>query len=111
MMVYVALNTMIWLVVYLTQGRVTPSNWHEKEVYNWGMGKRDMPTWMRILGSKMTRKQASDIGRKDAVELVDTDSTARNSSQNCSAEDKDDVALESHNHHLQNSAHDNVYSQ
>lgn len=77
MMIYVALNTMIWLVVYLTQGRVTPCNWHEKEVYNWGMGKKDMPAWMRILGSKISRKRASesdgDSSRKDAVELVETD--------------------------------------
>ncbi|ORY71783.1 xanthine/uracil permease family protein-like protein [Pseudomassariella vexata] len=87
MLIYVSLNTMIWVVVHLTGGRVTPSNWNEKEVYNWGMGKRDMPRWMRILAQKMTGRNNQDFEQKDAVEMVDTESsTVRTASQHGSSE-------------------------
>ncbi|KAH8652498.1 permease family-domain-containing protein [Xylariales sp. PMI_506] len=106
MMVYVTLNTMIWVVVVSTGGRVTPANWHQKEVYNWSMRKQDMPEWMKKLGQKLSSKHRSIMGRGDVVELVDTDSTLRNSSHNGSAEDKDAATLDGPAHDAQNGDHD-----
>lgn len=74
MMIYVVLNTMIWLVVYLSKGQITPSNWQEKEVYNWGMARRDVPAWMRAVKKTIARKRKEQASKKDVVELVDNDS-------------------------------------
>ncbi|KAL7625551.1 hypothetical protein AAE478_004771 [Parahypoxylon ruwenzoriense] len=100
MMVYVVLNTMIWVVVQLSGGRVTPSNWHEKEVYNWGLGARDVPGWVKAIRQKIQPSHSRlDDERKDGVELVDNDSamdaTIKTSSRGGSAEDKDVHILES----------------
>lgn len=99
-MVYVVLNTMIWVVVQLTGGRVTPSNWQEKEVYDWGLGARDLPGWLKGLKKMMPDHLQASI-RKDGVELVDNDSAMNaatdSSSRGNSAEDKGEVhVLESH---------------
>ncbi|KAI0124376.1 permease family-domain-containing protein [Xylariales sp. AK1849] len=100
MLIYVVLNTMIWLVVHLTDGKVTPANWHDKEVYNWGMSKRDMPGWMRKLGKRFSGKRDSGVVcRKVIVELVDNDSTIRNSSQNGSSKDTATIVLDSRHQH------------
>ncbi|KAI1098240.1 xanthine/uracil permease family protein-like protein [Jackrogersella minutella] len=94
MMVYVVLNTMIWVVVRLSNDRVTPSNWHEKEVYDWGMGSRDVPGWMKSLKRKVLPARFQTDDAKDGVELVDNDSAmnaATNSiSRSNSAEDQKD---------------------
>lgn len=93
MMVYVVLNTMIWVVVRLTNGRVTPSNWHEKEVYDWGMGTRDVPRWMKCIKRKLLPSRYHDE-HKDGVELVDNDSALNaatdSSSRGNSAEEHKD---------------------
>ncbi|KAI1079301.1 xanthine/uracil permease family protein-like protein [Whalleya microplaca] len=93
MMVYIVLNTMIWAVVRLTDGRITPSNWDEKEVYSWGLGKRDVPGWLRVIRKKFGRGRSMDDSRKDGVELVDNDSainsTINTGSRAGSAGDKD----------------------
>ncbi|KAI1853547.1 hypothetical protein JX265_004122 [Neoarthrinium moseri] len=99
MFIYITLNTMIWVVVYLSGGRIVPANYEQKEVYNWGMGKKDMPTWMRKLGNAVSGKRQSISESKEAVDLVDTDSTIRNSSQHGSGEDKDAIMLASHPQH------------
>lgn len=91
MFTYIVLNTMIWAVVHFTSGRVTPTDYHMKEVYNWGMGKRDMPTWMLKLEQLLSRHRSTSDSHKDVVELVDTGSTIRNSSHNSSATDKRDT--------------------
>ncbi|CAJ2508103.1 Uu.00g092890.m01.CDS01 [Anthostomella pinea] len=99
MMVYVVLNTMIWMVVYLTGSRVTPSNWQEKEVYNWGMGKRDVPGWMMFVRRKFTGEPAGKPNPKNVVELVDCDSTINHGSRSASAEDKE-MQIQSNRTHM-----------
>ncbi|KAK8856434.1 xanthine/uracil permease family protein-like protein [Apiospora arundinis] len=92
MLVYVTLNSMIWMVVYLTDGRVVPSNWEEKEVYHFGMGKKDVPKWMMFIRNKILSKGRRVEEPKVGVELVDNVSSAgRSSSRNRSSEDKDIV--------------------
>lgn len=108
MFVYVTLNTMIWTVVHFSNGKITPTNYHEKEVYNWAMGKRDMPTWMRKIAEKISFHRQSEIGRKETVDLADTDSTIRNSSQNGSAEGKDAIMLEPNPQH-RHTGHSSAY--
>ncbi|KAI1768707.1 xanthine/uracil permease family protein-like protein [Hypoxylon sp. FL1150] len=101
MMVYVVLNTMIWSVVKLTGGRVTPSNWHEKEVYDWGLGARVLPGWVRYFQRNVLPARFQPDGRKDGVELVDNDSAihgADSSSRGNSAEDKEMHGLPEHPH-------------
>ncbi|KAI0021866.1 xanthine/uracil permease family protein-like protein [Xylariomycetidae sp. FL0641] len=98
MMVYVVLNTMIWLVVKMTSGRVTPSNWHEKEVYHWGLARRDVPGWIKYIRRKLVGDDATEIARKDGVELVDCDSTLNHGSRSPSAEDKDTHTISSRGH-------------
>ncbi|KAK8110919.1 uncharacterized protein PG998_007376 [Apiospora kogelbergensis] len=88
MLVYITLNTMIWVVVYLTDGRVVPSNWNEKEVYRFGFGKKDVPKWMLFIRDKMLGKGRRVEEHKVAVELVDNASAERNSSRNGSTDDK-----------------------
>lgn len=108
MFVYVVLNTMIWTVVHFTNGRITPTNYEEKEVYNWAMNKKDMPKWMRKIANQITGNDMLDDGHRQAVELVDSDSTIRNSSHTSSAEDKDVIMLDmhpKHRHHMQNSGY------
>lgn len=101
-MVYVVLNTMIWSVVKLTGGKVTPSNWHEKEVYDWGLGARDLPGWVRYLQRNVLPARFQTDGRKDGVELVDNDSAIHGatdtSSRGNSAEDKEMHGLQEHPH-------------
>jgi AGZA family xanthine/uracil permease-like MFS transporter len=113
MMVYIILNTMIWSVVHLSDGRVTPANWHDKEIYNWGVGKKDMPTWMRWIWKMVPlRRRQSMIGRKNVVELVDNDSTIRNSSHHGSSDKGDDIMLESQDHQRQDPEHgDQIHAQ
>lgn len=89
MLVYVTLNIMIWLVVYISDGSVVPSNWNEKEVYHWGMGKKDVPKWMLWLWDNILRRGRRGEEHKVAVELVDNDSAGRSNSRNGSTEDKD----------------------
>ncbi|KAK6062389.1 permease [Seiridium cupressi] len=108
MFVYVVLNTMIWAVVHFTDGRITPANYNEKEVYNWAMSRRDMPTWMRKIADKISGSRQSAVGRKETIELADTDSTIRNSSHSGSAKDKDAIIFEHHPqqpHPVHNSAY------
>lgn len=81
MMVYVALNSMIWLVVYASGGKVIPSSWHDKEVYSFGMSKKDIPSWMVAVRRKVLGKIDGDSDSKDVVELVDNDNSARNSTR------------------------------
>ncbi|KAI1176145.1 xanthine/uracil permease family protein-like protein [Nemania sp. FL0916] len=100
MMVYVVLNTMIWTVVKSTNGRVTPANWHEKEVYHFGFGKRDLPGWVRFLRRKIPTENATGGVRKDGIELADCDSTLDHGSRNASAEDKHAQVLSSRRHHV-----------
>ncbi|KAI0876594.1 xanthine/uracil permease family protein-like protein [Hypoxylon argillaceum] len=100
MMVYVVLNTMIWIVVKLTNGRVTPSNWQEKEVYSFGFGRRDMPTWMRFIRRKFFGEHPTGGVRKDGIELADCDSTMDHASRSASAEDKHIKVLSNRRHHL-----------
>jgi adenine/guanine/hypoxanthine permease len=96
MFVYAVLNTMIWAVVRSTNGRVTPKNYEQKEVYNWTLGKRDMPTWMRKIVEMSTGNRQSDIASKETIELADTDSIIRASSHNGSTEDKRQATIMSH---------------
>ncbi|KAK8046150.1 hypothetical protein PG996_014214 [Apiospora saccharicola] len=96
MLVYVTLNTMIWLVVYISDGRVVPSNWNEKEVYHWGMSKKDVPTWILFIRDKVIRRGRRDEEHKVAVELVDNDSAGRGNSRNGSTEDKDAAIVNPH---------------
>ncbi|KAI1319185.1 xanthine/uracil permease family protein-like protein [Xylariaceae sp. FL0255] len=79
MMVYIALNSLIWAVVRSTEGRVTPANWHEKEVYSFGLGRRDVPAWIRFIHRKLGGRQDSEVVRKDGIELVDCGSTIHGS--------------------------------
>ncbi|KAI1505873.1 xanthine/uracil permease family protein-like protein [Biscogniauxia marginata] len=88
MMVYIVLNTMIWIIVKCSNGRTTPSNWHEKEVYNWGMGKKDIPLWMRFVRKKILGETDADVTQKEGLELGDCDSIINNRSRSASAEDK-----------------------
>lgn len=101
-MVYVVLNTMIWGIVKLTGGRVTPSNWHEKEVYDWGLGSRDLPGWVSYLQRNVLPARFHPDGRKDGVELVDNDSAIHgadtSSRGNSAAEDKEMHGLQEHPH-------------
>ncbi|KAI1133849.1 xanthine/uracil permease family protein-like protein [Hypoxylon sp. FL0543] len=98
MMVYVVLNTMIWVVVRLTNNRVTPSNWQEKEVYDWGMGARDLPQWMKCLRRKCLPARFQPDAAKDGVELVDNDSAVHAvtdaSSRSNSADGEKEVRIE-----------------
>ncbi|KAI0407480.1 xanthine/uracil permease family protein-like protein [Xylaria palmicola] len=86
MLVYVVLNTMIWMVVKLTNGRVTPANWQEKEVYSFGLGRRDTPAWVRFIHRKLSFGHATGGVRKDGIELADCDSTINHGSRSASAE-------------------------
>ncbi|KAI1750107.1 xanthine/uracil permease family protein-like protein [Xylaria castorea] len=96
MMVYIVLNTMIWAVVQLTSGRVTPANWQSKEVYSFGFGKRDMPAWMRFVRHKLFPDHATGGIRKDGIELADCDSTINHGSRSASAEGKQMQVLRPH---------------
>lgn len=93
MMVYVALNSMIWVVVYASGGRVLPSSWNDKEVYSFGMSKKDIPSWMLAVRRKVLGKMDGDSDSKDVVELVDNEGSVRNSTRTShmasSEEDKD----------------------
>ncbi|KAI0472156.1 xanthine/uracil permease family protein-like protein [Xylariaceae sp. FL0804] len=92
MMVYVVLNTMIWIVVRATGGKVTPANWQEKEVYNFGMGKRDIPGWLKWIRKRVYGENPQEPGRKETVDLADGDSTINQASQgsrSASAEGKE----------------------
>ncbi|GAP87583.2 putative inner membrane protein yieg [Rosellinia necatrix] len=100
MMVYIVLNTMIWVVVKLTKGRVTPANWQEKEVYSFGIGRRDMPNWMRFVRRKLFGEHTARGVRKDGIELVDCDSTINHGSRSASAEGKPMQALSTRRHHM-----------
>lgn len=102
MMVYVVLNTMIWTVVKLTNGKVTPANWHEKEVYSWGLGKRDLPIWIRFIRRKFFGDHVTEVVRKDGIELADCDSTINHGSRSASAEGKQIHMLsrQTHGHHM-----------
>ena len=88
MMVYITLNSMIWFVVYLSDGRVVPSNWNEKEVYHCGLGKKDVPKWMLFIRNKILGKSRRVEEQKVGVELADNASAERNSSRNGSSDDK-----------------------
>ncbi|KAI1349559.1 xanthine/uracil permease family protein-like protein [Xylaria sp. FL0043] len=88
MMVYIVLNTMIWSVVKLTRGRATPANWHMKEVYSFGYGRRDLPGWVRFLRRKLFGEHITEVVRKDGIELADCDSTINHGSRSASAEGK-----------------------
>ncbi|KAI5924640.1 xanthine/uracil permease family protein-like protein [Camillea tinctor] len=88
MMVYIALNTMVWIVVQCSNGRIIPANWYEKEVYNWGMGKKDVPSWMGYIRRKVLGESEEDLTRKQGVELGDCDSTINAGSNSASADDK-----------------------
>ncbi|RYC62674.1 hypothetical protein CHU98_g3531 [Xylaria longipes] len=96
MLVYIVLNTMIWVVVQFTGGRVTPANWQSKEVYSFGFGKRDMPTWMRFVRRKFFPDNATGGIRKDGIELADCDSTINHGSRSASAEGKQMQVLRPH---------------
>ncbi|KAI1436018.1 xanthine/uracil permease family protein-like protein [Xylaria sp. CBS 124048] len=87
MMVYIVLNTMIWMVVNLTNGKVTPANWEEKEVYSFGLAKRDFPLWARFIRRKLFGEPATE-DRKDGMELADCDSTINHGSRSASAQGK-----------------------
>lgn len=87
-MVYIVLNTMIWVVVKFTSGKVTPANWHSKEVYSFGFGRRDMPGWARFLRRKLFGDHPAKVVRKDGIELADCDSTINHGSRSGSAEGK-----------------------
>ena len=93
MMVYVALNSMIWVVVYASGGKVLPSSWHDKEVYSFGMSKKDIPSWMLAVRHKVLGKIDGESDSKDVVELVDNEGSVRNSARTSqmasSEEDKD----------------------
>lgn len=78
---------MIWFVVYCSGGRVTPSNWREKEVYNFGMARKDLPAWMHMLRRRLRGGPKRNIGLKDVIELVDNDSVAPSSSHRGSPDD------------------------
>lgn len=88
MLVYIVLNTMIWMVVKLTGGRVTPANWQEKEVYSFGVGRRDMPNWMQFIYRKLFGEHPTGGVRKDGIELADCDSTINHASRSVSTEGK-----------------------
>ncbi|KAI1487505.1 xanthine/uracil permease family protein-like protein [Biscogniauxia mediterranea] len=98
MMVYIVLNTMVWVVVQGSNGRITPSNWHEKEVYHWGLGKKDIPSWMRYIRRKIVGESEEDLARKQGVELGDCDSTINNGSHTASADDKGTRGLTTTDH-------------
>jgi adenine/guanine/hypoxanthine permease len=92
MMVYVILNTMIWFVVFLSGGRIEPANYEEKEVYNFGFGRRDLPAWAKIMRRKVRRRGSLAINTKHAVDVPDNDSTIHNGSSRMeSAEDDKDM--------------------
>jgi adenine/guanine/hypoxanthine permease len=88
MMVYIVLNTMIWGVVKLTSGKVTPANWHEKEVYSFGLGRRDLPWWVQFIRRKLFGEHITEVVQKDGIELADCDSTINHGSRSASAEGK-----------------------
>ncbi len=98
MMVYIVLNTMIWIVVKFTSGRVTPANWQEKEVYSFGFGRRDLPGWARFLRRKLFGEHVTEVVRKDGIELADCDSTINHGSRSASAEGKHIQLLSSRPH-------------
>ncbi|KAK7967401.1 permease [Apiospora aurea] len=92
MLIYITLNTMIWFMVHFSDGKVVPSNWDQKEVYHWSMGKKDVRKWMLFIRNKIGGKgRRGEEEHKVAVELVDNDSGGRSSSRNGSTEDKDAV--------------------
>jgi adenine/guanine/hypoxanthine permease len=94
MFTYIALNTMIWAVVHFSGGRVLPLDYKLKEVYNWGMGKKDMPTWMLRLEEKIFRKrQPASPSQKDVVELVDVANVDVSSTRNSSHHSDKNVTL------------------
>ncbi|OTA94357.1 hypothetical protein M434DRAFT_10748 [Hypoxylon sp. CO27-5] len=104
MMVYVVLNTMIWAVVKLTNDRVTPSNWHEKEVYDWGMGARTLPGWLKCLQRKVLPTRFQTDETKDGVELVDNDSAmnaATDSSSRSNSDEEEKEGRVTHSQHEQ----------
>ncbi|KAI8958549.1 permease family-domain-containing protein [Daldinia sp. FL1419] len=111
MMVYIVLNSMIFFVVWASRGRITPSNWHEKEVYNWGLGSRDIPNWMKRIAGKVMPSRFETNSQKGAVELVDNDS-AMNAATEISSrghsghENKDPYIIESPTHHPRMRRHD-----
>ncbi|KAI0865640.1 xanthine/uracil permease family protein-like protein [Xylaria cubensis] len=96
MLVYIVLNTMIWAVVQFTSGRVTPANWQSKEVYSFGLGKRDMPAWVRFVRRRFFPDHATEGIRKDGIELADCDSTINHGSRSASAEGKQIQVLRPH---------------
>ncbi|KAH8161366.1 hypothetical protein CIB48_g6879 [Xylaria polymorpha] len=80
----------------LIAGRVTPANWQSKEVYSFGVGKRDMPAWMRFVRHKLFPDHATGGIRKDGIELADCDSTINHGSRSASAEGKQIQVLRPH---------------
>ncbi|KAI1645718.1 permease family-domain-containing protein [Daldinia loculata] len=114
MLVYVVLNSMIFFIVWVTKGRVIPSNWHEKEVYDWGLGARDIPSWMKRVAGKVMpgRFQFETNSQKGDVELVDNDSVmnaaTETSSRGHSDEENKDVHVMQSNpqHRIRHREHD-----
>ncbi|KAI1812235.1 xanthine/uracil permease family protein-like protein [Poronia punctata] len=99
MMVYIVLNTMIWSVVKLTGGKVTPANWQDKEVYHFGFGRQDLPGWARFIHRKIFGEHITEVVRKDGIELADCDSTINHGSRSASAEPKQIHLLPGRRHH------------
>ena len=100
-MVYVVLNTMIWIIVRTTNGRVIPSNWHEKEVYSWGVTSRDAPSWVKRIAGKLMPGRFwadADDSQKGDVELVDNESVVNTVSLRAHSmeENKEVHIVESH---------------
>ncbi|KAI1111757.1 xanthine/uracil permease family protein-like protein [Nemania sp. NC0429] len=100
MMVYIVLNTMIWIVVKTTRGKVTPANWQSKEVYSFGFTRRDMPSWMRFVRRKLFGENPTGGIRKEGIELADCDSTIDQGSRSPSAQDKHMQILSGRRHHM-----------
>ncbi|KAI0201032.1 xanthine/uracil permease family protein-like protein [Astrocystis sublimbata] len=96
MLVYIVLNTMIWAVVQFTSGKVTPANWESKQVYSFGMAKRDMPFWVRFIRCKLFPDRPTEGIRKDGIELGDCDSTINHGSRSASAEGNQIQVLRPH---------------
>ena len=91
MMTYIVLNTMIWAVVYLSGHRIEPSNYEDKEVYRWGMTKRDLPRWIRFIRKVVFRRGDSVDHTKDDIDIADNDSTIHNGSSRLGSADNKDV--------------------
>ncbi|KAH6655001.1 xanthine/uracil permease family protein-like protein [Truncatella angustata] len=112
MFIYVTLNTMIWTVVHFSNGKITPTNYEDKIVYSWAMGKRDMPQWMRRIVDKISGSDKSGFIRDELPETVDSGSTIRNSSHNGTEADKDGIMLEPYPYpQQQREEHDSMYQQ